>query len=148
MVGTDDVEKLVGALTPPPDGKPDRQWRINVSVILGATVLLSALHVAISCGWLASAGISGFAFTDAVQQQNTEMNRKMDYLSKTMKDNTNVIMQTVISGQILTMRASECAARREHNIELAGTLGNQLADLQNRFMATSGGRAYPLEDCP
>ena len=150
MVGADDVERLVGALIPPDgnDGKGMRRWRVTVALLLGGVILGSAFHIAYACGWLTTFGLSGFAQADVVAQNNASMERKFEGLARSQKNNTNEIMATVISGQILGMYATECSAKRSGNIGLAGSISDQLSTLQVQYSRYSGGQFFPLQPCP
>lgn len=155
---TEFVKDAVSVLKPPPEGAPtpEYRWRLTVATsiivgyVLGSTVVLAIWGV------FASIGFSGFAQAADVKAQFLEVSndrrdvqQKFDALSRKTSADTRTVLATVISGQILTMAASECAAKRAGNFGLVGSISGQLSDLQARYEEVSPvGRKYPLEPCP
>lgn len=64
------LPKIVGPLVPTEDADPKHQykWRVAVALVLLFLTTMQGLHMLIACGYLASYGISGFAYAGDVQQ--------------------------------------------------------------------------------
>ncbi len=72
MVGSEDVERFIGAITPPAadaSGQQLRKWRVNISIVVGTLVVANAFHIAWACGWLTTFGLTGFAQANDVTDQ-------------------------------------------------------------------------------
>ena len=151
------LKDVAAALKPPPDGAPtpEYRWRTTVaySIIVGYGVAL--LQAALIWGLLSTFGFSGFARADSVDRRFDQIaadklagQKVIEDVKSSMTQNTNAILARVISGQILSTYASECAARRSGNTALAANIDTQLSDLQVSYMSVSGTREYPLRPCP
>ena len=154
-MAVDFLKDVATALKPPAEGgpTPEYRWRATVafSIIVGYGIAI-LIHAAI---WGFIPGFSGFAFASDVNNRfqvamsaTADTRNQITAMNRTLNTNANMILATVISGQILNMYANECAAKRSHNIDLAANIDAQTSDLQVKYMAVSGGSLYPLAPCP
>lgn len=102
MVGADDVERFIGAITPPAtaDGIALRKWRVNISIIVGALVVSNGFHIAWACGWLTLFGLTGFA-------QAGDMNDQKHALA--------VMQANQLDTALLNSRTRQCDAINQNN---------------------------------
>jgi len=100
MVGADDVERFIGAITPPPEGKDSRTWRVNISIIVGALVVGNCFHIAWACGWLTMFGLTGFA-------QANDMNDQKHALA--------ILQANQLDSSLLNTRQRQCETLNQNN---------------------------------
>lgn len=124
-----------------------RRWMLAVCATLGtwsgATVVLTILVF----GGLQTL-FPGFANASTVDKDRADFQRQINQNAMAQRADTNTIMRTVISGQILSLYATGCNAKRSGNVGLAGNIADQLSGLQVKYMEYSGGQQYPLQPCP
>jgi hypothetical protein len=129
----DYIWEIIMALVPPHDAEDGhvQRWRLVVALLLGGSIMATALHIAWACGFLTFAGLDGFAKAD-------DLNGLTAQLAS--------IQGGQLRSEIMLTRNNQCMAIKSQNGQALKVLTTDLQDALDRYQSLTKHR-YALPDC-
>lgn len=115
-----------------PEGGADWHWKISVSTVLGGLVVGTISHVAIACGFLQWAGLSGFALASDVAVSQHQLLE---------------IRITQLDNDILETRMKQCKAIAAKNLDAMSFAEQRLDTEFSAWNRLTNNRPYRLPEC-
>jgi len=110
-------------------------WMVNVTVAQLIVFGVIMTHLALVWGLIPVffPGFSSKADVESAVQRSTQQIERT--IRQTSKTNTDSVKAEIWAGRLFTYRASQCAAIRAGNMDLARTIGAQIAEARANYLA-------------
>jgi hypothetical protein len=146
------IREIALAVVPPDDPAITprlRKWMWGVFVVTMGLVVSVVLNVGLAFGLISIFGFDGFAkATDlrdlTISQQR--LTQSVEAARKEDKQGRDQIAAAVIGKNIFDLRVAQCTAVKAHQVNLAQSYANQIADQKSQYYSLAN-RGYDEMSC-